>query len=448
MAILRKIKDQRYDSSYYISNSRCPSRRSYYNILYCNTCYFIRGKLPVGSQIFEYMHEKDHGDQKYHEHPLVKANIGENNNNDIGKTGEDNSKLIEQEFTHKENLQASVRWVTLIGINSWFPKKWRDTTPAVPIVLVAAFVTALVQIIANPGLFVQLAIGFTSMNNPIVSSNWLLTKDAWWFFAHPIVYFPLLIFLGAIYFLAPRYGKERVSFFKWNYRTWPFYLAFSILVFSHHVFMDLPNPIWLQILSQTVSLGIVWPSAMTIITILLFLWRSKVTWNITTRFLIAGMAGWMFGGFQGAEMGMWGTDIYLHNTMVMPSHIHLSLLLGPLLMAFGVIYAIFPDLTKKHMNKTLGETHFWLTIFGGFGLAILFSIIGMNGAIRREADLPVVFHWAKPPLLFFALLVGITQFIFVYNFVKTLHRNYTKRELEEYDELHKNPDVLGINIAK
>ena len=34
----------------------------------------LRGKLPVGNQIFEYMYEKDKGDQKYHEHPLVKAN--------------------------------------------------------------------------------------------------------------------------------------------------------------------------------------------------------------------------------------------------------------------------------------------------------------------------------------------------------------------------------------
>jgi cytochrome c oxidase subunit I len=77
-------------------------------------------------------------------------------------------------------------------------------------------------------------------------------------------------------------------------------------------------------------------------------------------------------------------DVYLHNTMVMPSHIHLSLLLGPLLIAFGIIYAIFPDLTKKHLSKTLGEIHFWLTIFGGFGMAILFNIIAMQEAIRRE----------------------------------------------------------------
>ena len=416
----------------------------------------LRGKLPVGSQIFEYMHEKDKGEQKYHEHPLVKANIDiQENRSRESHEGEKSSeekitdnqiKTVDQEFTHREDLPASIRWVSLIGINAWFPKKWRDATPAVPIVLVSAFVTAMVQIIANPGLFVQLAIGFESIKNPVASSNWLLTKDAWWFFGHPIVYFPLFIFLGAIYFLAPRYGKERVPFFKWNYRTWPFYLAFTTLVFSHHVFMDIPNPVWLQIMAQTASLGIVWPSAMTIITILLFTWRSKISWNITTRFFIAGIAGWMFGGFQGAEMGMWGTDVYLHNTMAQPSHIHLSLLLGPLLMAFGIIYAIFPDLTKKHLSKTLGEIHFWLTIFGGFGMAILFDIIGMQGTIRREADMPVVFHWAMPPLLFFALTMGLTQFLFVYNFVKTLHRNYTKRELKEYDELHKNPDGLGINL--
>ena len=416
----------------------------------------LRGKLPVGSQIFEYMHEKDKGEQKYHEHPLVKANIDiQENRSRESHEGEKSSeekitdnqiKTVDQEFTHREDLPASIRWVSLIGINAWFPKKWRDATPAVPIVLVSAFVTAMVQIIANPGLFVQLAIGFESIKNPVASSNWLLTKDAWWFFGHPIVYFPLFIFLGAIYFLAPRYGKESVPFFKWNYRTWPFYLAFTTLVFSHHVFMDIPNPVWLQIMAQTASLGIVWPSAMTIITILLFTWRSKISWNITTRFFIAGIAGWMFGGFQGAEMGMWGTDVYLHNTMVQPSHIHLSLLLGPLLMTFGIIYAIFPDLTKKHLSKTLGEIHFWLTIFGGFGMAILFDIIGMQGAIRREADMPVVFHWAMPPLLFFALTIGLTQFLFVYNFVKTLHRNYTKRELKEYDELHKNPDGLGINF--
>jgi len=152
----------------------------------------LRGKLPVGNQIFEYMYEEDKGESQYHENPLVKGNKNleirdrdsEEEERFIGNDDDKNAKghhedekeeqgsnndikrnISDREFTHRENLPASIRWVPLIGINSWFPKKWRDITPAVPIVLVAAFVTAMVQIIANPGLFVQLAIGFLSMKS-------------------------------------------------------------------------------------------------------------------------------------------------------------------------------------------------------------------------------------------------------------------------------------------
>jgi heme/copper-type cytochrome/quinol oxidase subunit 1 len=393
----------------------------------------LRGKIPVGTERFGSRHgevaiEETEGKEKEKEQKL------EETQQDL-------------EHTHMEDLPPAVRWVSLLGINAWFTKKWRELTPAVPIVLVSAFVTALIQIIGNPGLFAQLAHGFMSLQNPITASNWLLTKDAWWFFAHPIVYFPLLIFLGGMYFFAPRYSKEKVPFNKWNYRPWVFYFIFSTLVFSHHVFMDIPNPIWLQIVSQTASLGIVWPSSLTIFTALLFIWRSKISWNITTRFFYAGLAGWAFGGFQGTQTAMWGADVYLHNTMSMPGHIHLMLLLGPLLMAFGVLYAIMPDLTKKHMSKNLGEIHFWLTIFGGFGLALLFAVIGAEGAIRREADMAAAFHWAMPWLLFFALSVGIAQFVFVYNFVKTVRRRANQTEIREYERLHQDPVGRGIAQA-
>lgn len=387
----------------------------------------LSGKLPVGTQFFS----SRHGERA------------------AKKEGEDYPQQ-DLDHTHMTYLPSAVRWMALLGINSWFTKKLRDSTPAVPILLVAAFVTAMVQLIGNPGLFFQLTQGFVSLQQSsttiaLDSTNWLLTKNAWWFFGHPIVYFPLLIFLGAMYYLTPRYAKERVQYNKWNYRPWPFYFMFSILVFSHHVFMDMPNPVWLQIMAQTASLGIVFPSALTIFTALLFIWRSQISWNITTRFFLAGLAGWAFGGYQGAEMGMWGADIYLHNTMAMPSHIHLMLLLGPLLMTFGIIYAIFPDLTKKHMSKTLGECHFWLTLFGGFGFALLFNYIGMHGAIRREAEIPANFDWAMPWLLFFAFCIGITQLIFVYNVIRTLRRKPNSDELEEYYRLHLKPTGMDIN---
>jgi len=385
----------------------------------------LRGKLPTGAQLLESYYDKEEEAEKgYHK----------------GEGYVDHKKM--------EDLPAGVRWTALLGINGWFTKKWRHAAPAVPILLVAAFVTAVVQLSGNHGLFLQLANGFAAIQDPATASNWLLTKDAWWFFAHPIVYFVLLMSLGALYVFIPRYGHEHISYSKWNYRPWPFYFAFSMLVFAHHMFMDMPNPVWLQMVSQTASLGIVFPSGLTIGTVFMHMWRAKVSWNVASRFLLAGLAGWAFGGFQGTETGMWGADIYQHNTMALPGHIHLIVLLGPVLMGFGIIYAILPDLTKKHMSKRLGEIHFWLTIFGGFSFAILFTIIGMEGAIRREANMPSAFDWAMPWLLFFALTIGIAQFVFVYNFVKTLRRKPTPQEqLENAKMQQQKPPRTGTDAA-
>ena len=78
-----------------------------------------------------------------------------NKTKDLSSKEKEEEEKPDLEHTHMENIPAGVRWVSLLGINSWFPKKWRELTPAVPIVLVGAFVTAIVQIIGNPGLFLQ-----------------------------------------------------------------------------------------------------------------------------------------------------------------------------------------------------------------------------------------------------------------------------------------------------
>ncbi|MGD9671904.1 MAG: cbb3-type cytochrome c oxidase subunit I [Candidatus Nitrosocosmicus sp.] len=344
-----------------------------------------------------------------------------------------------------ENLPSGPRWISLLGIGSWFPKKLRSKIPAVPIIVVAAFVTALVQIVGNPGLFLQVFQGFAYLFNLSDQVNWFVVKDFWWFFAHPIVYFPILIFLGAAYFFfSTSYGHNRAPYDKWNFRPWPFYFIFSILVFNHHLFMDMPLPTWMGMLSSVATLGIVFPSGLTIATLLHHIFRNKITWNVTAKFLIVGIMGWAFGGFQGATTGIWGTDVYQHNTMALPGHIHFMMLAGALTAAFGVLYAIIPDLTKKQMNRSLAEIHFWGTVIGIFALAFLFTFIGMDGAVRREANMPSAYDWAMPWLLSFALLIGITQFVFVYNFFYTLKRKPTDDETKQYEQRHKKPNGMGI----
>jgi len=326
------------------------------------------------------------------------------------------------------NLPASTRWVSALGISSWFPKKYRKAVPAVSIVVVGIFVNAIALLSGSVGLFTQLGMGFGYLLNPDFQPNWLLAKDAFWFFGHPIVYFTLFSFLAAVYYYIPKFTKKTVPYDKWAYRSWPFYFIFAVLVFSHHSYMDMPNPVFVQTVATIASQAVIFPSALTVMTIMMYLFRSRIRWNISSFFIVTGIAGWVYGGFTGAQSGWWGTDVYLHNTLNVVGHIHLVVLMGSVLLGIGLVYGVIPDLTKKRLGKTLGMIHLLTTITGGFGLAFMFTYLGLFGVIRREAIIPDQFMWAMPWLLFFALTVGFGQITFAYNLLKTLVRKTTSEE--------------------
>ena len=148
-------------------------------------------------------------------------------------------------------IPSSTRLVSVLGIRlDGFPDIYRRAVPAVSVVVVGVFVNAAALITGSIGLFTQLGIGFSYILNPNFDPNWLLAKDAWWFFGHPIVYFTLFSFLGAAYYYIPRYAKKTVLYDKWAYRSWPFYFVFTVMVFTHHTYMDTPNPAWLKMLAQ------------------------------------------------------------------------------------------------------------------------------------------------------------------------------------------------------
>jgi cytochrome c oxidase subunit 1 len=326
------------------------------------------------------------------------------------------------------NLPASTRWVSALGISSWFPRKYRRAVPAVSIVVVGIFVNAVALLSGSVGLFTQLGMGFSYLLNPDFQPDWLLAKDAFWFFGHPIVYFTLFSFLAAAYYYIPKFTKKTVPYDKWAYRSWPFYFIFAVLVFSHHSYMDMPNPVFVQTVATIASQAVIFPSALTVMTIMMYLLRSRIRWNISSFFIVTGIAGWVYGGFTGAQTGWWGTDVYLHNTLNIVGHIHLVILMGSVLLGIGLVYGVIADLTKKRLGKTLGMVHLLTTIPGGFGLAFMFTYLGLFGVIRREAIIPDQFMWAMPWLLFFALTVGFGQIVFAYNLFRTLGRKTTSEE--------------------
>ena len=145
------------------------------------------------------------------------------------------------------------------------------------------------------GLFTQLGMGFGYLLNPDFQPNWLLAKDAFWFFGHPIVYFTLFSFLAAAYYYIPKFTKKTVPYDKWAYRSWPFYFIFAVLVFSHHSYMDMPNPVFVQTVATIASQAVIFPSGLTVMTIMMYLLRSQ---DPLERFIF-------FHSYRDRWMGLW-----------------------------------------------------------------------------------------------------------------------------------------------
>jgi cytochrome c oxidase subunit 1 len=92
------------------------------------------------------------------------------------------------------------------------------------------------------------------------------------------------------------------------------------------------------------------------------------------------------GGLTGLLLGTISTDIYLHDTMYVVGHFHLTMAAASFLASFAALYFWFPKMTGKLMDETLGKVHFWGSVvfitltFGGQLIA------GYSGQHRRLYD--------------------------------------------------------------
>ena len=194
--------------------------------------------------------------------------------------------------------------------------------------------------------------------------------------------------------------------------------------------MDTSQPYILQLTAQNMSMLVSFGSGISVFTLMALIWRSKYEFNLSAKFLVASIFGWVIGGIMGTEQGNAALDMYLHNTYAVVSHFHFNGLDGIILAAFGVFYYILPEISgKQWYSKTLGEIHFWTTCIGGFGLSFTFAAMGYLGVARREwqpvssflpFSITLDYHLYLALALFFALFVAAAQIPFIWNLHRTL----------------------------
>jgi cytochrome c oxidase subunit 1 len=324
----------------------------------------------------------------------------------------------------------SAKFAASIGFDAYMPSPVRARIVMYPAAVIGALVTTIDMLVSAPPFLTLLADGaWTSLNNPGFLNN-LIAKNFLWINYHPIVYFAFFPLIGMYYTLIPIFAKKNFPSQRWVRAPWPILLITGVGVYSHHLFMDTSQPFALQVMSQQMSMGIGIASGISVFTLFALIWRSRYEWNLTARFVLASILGWIIGGVMGVEQGSVAEDIYLHNTYAVVSHFHFNGLDGIVLAAFGVLYWILPEIAHKQWySKTLSEIHFWGTCIGGFGLAFSFAAMGYLGVPRREylpvqTGLPFTitldYQLFLAIALFFAIVAAAAQVPFIVNILKTL----------------------------
>ena len=212
--------------------------------------------------------------------------------------------------------------------------------------------------------------------------------------------------------------------------AWLLAVIVNVIVWAHHIYLDYPeNSIQssVNIAMQPLTFSIVAPSAISLYSLSLTIWRSDFQWTPAAKFLAAAMVSWLVAGLSGIVNATIVFNTVVHNTMWIVGHFHNMALLNIGLVVFAGIYAFLPDLTgKQWYSEKLANSHLWLTVIGGYGMVLPMLVQGLDGAPRRYAVLPSQYETLSRLTVPFVLMLALGQVVFAYNLIRSLRGDTRK----------------------
>jgi cytochrome c oxidase subunit 1 len=167
------------------------------------------------------------------------------------------------------------------------------------------------------------------------------------------------------------------------------------------------------------------PSAVKVFNWLGTLWGANIQYTTAMLNALAFVSMFVIGGLSGIFMAATPVDIAIHDTYFIVAHLHYVLFMSSMFGIFGAIYHWYPKMFGRMMNEPWGKVHFALTFVFANCTFYPMHIIGIGLQPRRYFDWSeFAFTRHLGPLNTFmsisALALGVTQFIFVANFVYSL----------------------------
>ena len=256
----------------------------------------------------------------------------------------------------------------------------------------------------------------------------LLFQHLFWFFGHPEVYIVALPAFGVVSELISVHSRKNI--FGYRMMVWALVAiaALSFVVWAHHMYVAGMHP-YFGFFFATTTLIIAVPTAIKVYNWVLTLWKANIRLTVPMLFALAFILTFVVGGLSGLFLGNVIIDVPLSDTYFVVAHFHMVMGVAPILVIFGGIYHWYPKLTGRMLNNTLGQLHFWVTFLGTYAIYYPMHYLGFLGVPRRyyaygiESDFyPESAASLNEFITIAALVVGLMQFVFVYNLIVSYFR--------------------------
>ncbi len=259
----------------------------------------------------------------------------------------------------------------------------QDDVPA-PAVVASAAVTVFntIGIIAGAGVIV---ISLINIYEPAFAIDPLLAKNMIYFFGHVFINASIYMAVIAVYEIIPEYTGRPWKTSRVFVAAWSAILLLVMAVYPHHLLQDTVMPAWALVTGQIISYASGFPLILvTTFGLLTYLSRSGIKWDVASALLVAGVFGWSAGTMPAILDGMIVVNKVMHNTLWVPGHFHMYLLLGQAAMAWGFMAWLTRD---KAGERLTGANYLAFAVYlaGGLGLTIGFLVAGAASIPRRWA---------------------------------------------------------------
>jgi cytochrome c oxidase subunit 1 len=325
---------------------------------------------------------------------------------------------------HAVKTNLANRLGVALGLGYLWPKRFATNPRPVPYAVIPLTVIGIDMIIATLPLAVLLVEMIVQAFSPGVHVDPLLAKNILWFFGHPVVYLLLFPAVAVYYVLVPKLAGRPLVAGNVIALSWAIAVVANVTVWAHHVYLDYPDHSQqgtINVFMQPITFALVIPSALSLYSLGLTIYRSEWKWGIVETTLFLGLFSWLTAGLSGVINATIAFDQVVHNTLWIVGHFHQMAIVNIGFVVFAGIYYVLPNVYGKPIwSESLGKWHIWLTFIGVTVNSGFWLWQGLNGAPRRFAELPSGYEASTRAALPFVGLIVVAQVLFVVNMVQTL----------------------------